>query len=102
MVQRDRLDFRAGVVAAIDEAQQPAYLIEREPEFRAATDEPQAHQFVVAVDAMAARTARRLRQDADALVEADGLDVDPCALRKRADGQARTSRNCDGSHDRTS
>jgi len=102
MVQRDRLDFSTGVAAAIDELQQPAYLVERESKFPAATDEAQAHKLVVTVDAMAARAAWWFREDADALVEADGLDVDPRALRKRADGQARTSQNRDGGHERAS
>src|SRR5262245_56060509 len=102
MVQRDRLDLRAGVVAAIHEPQQIAHLIERESKLPTATDEVQAHQFVVTVNAMTAGAARWFRQDADALVEADGLDVDAGALRKRANGQARTSRNRDSGHETTS
>src|SRR4030095_14608704 len=91
MVERDRLDLGTSVVAAVDQLQQAADLVERETQLTTAADETQAHQQRAIVDAMAAGAARRLRQDADALVEADGLDIDSGALRQRADGQGRTS-----------
>src|SRR5262249_24315469 len=102
MVQCYHLDFGAGIAAVFDETQQAAYLVEREAEFPAATDEAQPYQQVVIVDAMATRAALWLGQNADALVKADGLDVDRGALRKLANGHCRTSRRRDGGHGKNS
>src|SRR6516164_7659538 len=98
MVEGDGLDLGAGVTPAIDELQQSAHLIEGEAELAAAADKPEAHQLLLTVDAMARRTARRFREDADAFVEADGLDIDPGAPRKRPDGKGRASRKRDPGH----
>src|SRR5215469_7689493 len=98
MVEGDGLDLGAGVTPAIDELQQSAHLIERKAELAAAADESEAHQLLLPVAPVARRTARRFREDADAFVEADGLDIDPCAPRKRTDGEDRVSRKRDRRH----
>ena len=54
--------------------------------------------MVLVVDAMAACAARSLWQDANTFVEADGLDIDPGALRKRTDGEGLASLNRDRGH----
>jgi len=54
---------------------------------------------VVAVNAAAARGARRLGQHLHALVVADGLDLHTAALRKLPDGQNFSSRRRDGAHE---
>src|SRR5260221_12262004 len=102
MVERDGLDLGAGVATAVDDLQQAAHLFERESELAAAADEIQSLQVILAIDAMAAGAARRLRQDAGALIEADGLDVHARAPGEGADREDRASRNRDRGHARTS
>jgi hypothetical protein len=65
--------------------QQVLRLRQRESELGCVADKPQAGNGVLAVAAIAAIGTAGLRQEADALVVAHGLDVDPRTLRKRAD-----------------
>src|SRR5262249_4059051 len=63
------------------------YLVQRKSELAAAPDEDQALRVPLVVGTMAALCSRRSRQQADPLVVADGLDVDPGALGQLADQQ---------------
>src|SRR5690349_4785767 len=64
--------------------QQLFRLVQREAELSRMPHEPKASHGLVAAATVAATRPARLRENADALIVADGLDVDPCALRQRA------------------
>lgn len=72
---RKHLHLAAGLGPAIDQCEQIANLVEREPELARAHDEAQACDMPVIVDAIIFAGARRLGHDADVLVIANGLEV---------------------------
>ena len=69
------LHLAAGLGPAIDQCEQIANLVEREPQLARAHDEAQTRDMSVIVDAIIFAGARRLGHDADVLVVADGLEV---------------------------
>src|SRR5262249_27656584 len=77
----------AGEAAPVHHAQQVADLLEAEAEIPAATHERQALDEVVAVETVPALAARHRRQNPDALVVADRLDVAAGLRRELAAGQ---------------
>src|SRR5215472_2193591 len=75
VIARQLFDLSAGVVAAVDEAEQFADLLDREAEIAAAPDEVEPPDEALSIEAVPARAARRRRQQTDSLVVADRLDI---------------------------
>jgi hypothetical protein len=96
VVHRHFIDLAAGICAAVDEVEQGADVVEAEAQFPAAPYEGEALHLFGVVGAMPALRARRLRHNADALVIADGLDVDAGPAGYLSDRQR--SRSCDFDH----
>ena len=80
MVERQRFDFGAGIIAAIGQIEQGTHLIEGEPQFAPAANEGEPFDVAVGLNTMTAGRARRLRRNADALVIADGFNIDAGGL----------------------
>src|SRR5215472_19183523 len=98
MIARQLFDLSAGVVAAVDEAEQFADLLDREAEIAAAPDKVEASDETLPVETVPAAAAGRRRQQAHSLVIADRLDVaagtdGECPARQRLalSGQPRPS-----------
>src|SRR5438552_9432186 len=83
----DALDLGAGVSPPIDEPQQRADLVEREAELSAPPDKAQALDLFFAVQPVSPFAPGGARDQPDALVVADRLDVAAGALRQDADRQ---------------
>src|SRR5918994_2314138 len=76
-----RPDLSAGPVAAVDQGQQTAHLIQRKAEFARAPDEGEPFQVLGIVVAVAACGAGRGRKRPLLLVKEHRLDVAPAPLR---------------------
>src|SRR6516162_2990210 len=75
MITRQLFDLPAGIGAAVEQAEQLADLLDRKAEIAAAPDKVEAPHETFSIEAVPARAAGRRRQQADALVVADRLDI---------------------------
>jgi hypothetical protein len=75
MMFGDALDLATRLASTTCKFKKHAHLPERKTQFARAPDEDQALSVLAPVEPVSARTTRRLRQDADAFVVTDGLDV---------------------------
>src|SRR5262245_24757773 len=82
-------DLCTGHPAATTKPQKLADLVEREAQLARTPNENEALRMFVGVEPMPAGAARRIWQNTDSLVIANGLDVHLGLLGKRADGQSR-------------
>ena len=85
----DALHRRACVAPATSELKKRAYFVKGKTQFARPSDEDQAPLIFFGIEPMAAGAAGRLRQNADALVVANGFNVHVGLLGKRAYGQSR-------------
>src|SRR5262249_13121518 len=85
MADRNLLDLCAGVATGIDESRQFPFLIEREPELAASTDEVEPLDMSGLIAAVSAASPGGARHKADALVVPDGFKVDAGRLRQLSD-----------------
>src|SRR5690606_2393621 len=79
------VDPRAGPQPIPGEREELADGVEAEAELAAAADEVEAPDVLGGVEAVAGGAAGRRREEADALVVADGLGADAGGLTERAD-----------------
>jgi len=91
MTGRDIARLGAGIRDIGGEPQQVSYLVQGEAELAGPADKDQALYVFARVDAVAARRAFRLRDEADPLVIADRLDVAAGAPRRFADADLVSS-----------
>ena len=75
MIARQLLDLTTGIGAAVDQVEQLPDLLDRETEIAAAPDEVKPPDETLPIEAVPAGAAGRRRQQADALVVTDRLDI---------------------------
>lgn len=75
MCIRKNLHLAAGLGPTIDQREQIADFVQREPELARSHDEAQAPNMALVIGTIVLRRSRRLRHDADVLVIANGLEV---------------------------
>ena len=86
LFERDAAHLVATLLAPIGEVEQGADLVEGKAEPARAANEVEPLQVIRREAALAAGAASRPRQQAEALVIADGLDLGPGFPRHRPDG----------------
>jgi hypothetical protein len=86
---RQPLHVMATCRARFGKREKRAHGLQRESQIASAADEAQVLEVILAVMTVTAHRARGCRQQANALVIADGLDVAAGALGQRADAEAR-------------
>ena len=85
----DGFRFCTGQRFGLRQVQECPHVVERETQFSGTTHEDQPLSMFQCVAAVAAFGAVRLRHDANPLVEANSLQLDPCLSGERTYGKTR-------------